>query len=40
MAEAFVIFRPTGQIMWALVDGAGQDQITLQLGSQIFDLLA
>ncbi|MDP2495841.1 calcium-binding protein [Shimia thalassica] len=26
--EAFVIYRPTGQILWALVDGASQD-ITL-----------
>ena len=37
--EAFVIFRPTGQILWALVDGGGQDQIMLQLGSETFDLL-
>ncbi len=36
--EAFVIYRPTGQIMWALVDGDGQDEINLQLGSQIYDL--
>ena len=38
--EAFVIFKPTGQIMWALVDGNGQDQINLQIGSDTFDLLA
>ncbi|MCV2890852.1 FG-GAP-like repeat-containing protein [Ruegeria aquimaris] len=42
--EAFVIYRPTGQIMWALVDGAGQDSITLQIGSDAVgitvDLLA
>jgi Ca2+-binding RTX toxin-like protein len=25
--EAFVIYRPTGQILWALVDGAAQDRI-------------
>ncbi|MCV2890979.1 calcium-binding protein [Ruegeria aquimaris] len=37
--EAFVIYRPTGQIMWALVDGAGQSSITLQIGSDLFDLL-
>jgi len=29
IAEAFVIYRPTGQILWALVDGAGQDSILL-----------
>ncbi len=38
--EAFVIYRPTGQIMWALVDGAGQSGINLQIGSEVFDLLA
>ncbi|MEQ9696037.1 hypothetical protein [Shimia sp. SDUM112013] len=38
--EAFVIYRPTGQIMWALIDGAGQDSINLQIGGQVFDLMA
>jgi Ca2+-binding RTX toxin-like protein len=38
--EAFVIYRPTGQIMWALVDGMGQDSINVQIGGQIYDLLA
>ncbi|SEM69597.1 calcium-binding protein [Palleronia pelagia] len=38
--EAFVIFRPTGQILWALVDGAGQDAINLSIGGQVFDLTA
>ena len=37
--EAFVIYRPTGQIMWALVDGDAQGQINLQLGGAVFDLL-
>jgi Ca2+-binding RTX toxin-like protein len=40
VAEAFVIYRPTGQILWALVDGAGQGGINLQIGGQVFDLLA
>lgn len=39
VAEAFVIYKPTGQIIWALVDGAGQDAIWLQLGSQLYDLV-
>lgn len=39
VAEAFVIYRPTGQIIWALVDGSGQTEINLQLGSDVFDLL-
>ena len=37
--EAFVIYKPTGQILWALVDGAGQDSINLQIGGDVFDLL-
>ncbi|MDO6479386.1 calcium-binding protein [Shimia thalassica] len=37
--EAFVIYRPTGQIMWALVDGGGQASINLQIGGEVFDLL-
>ncbi len=40
VGEAFVIYRPTGQIMWALIDGAGQDQINLQIGGDVFDLMA
>ena len=39
VAEAFVIYRPTGQIIWALVDGAGQDALLLQIGSEVHDLL-
>lgn len=38
--EAFVIYRPTGQIMWALVDGEGQPNINLQIGSDVFDLVS
>ncbi|MEP3635228.1 MAG: hypothetical protein ABJQ23_16770 [Shimia thalassica] len=39
--EAFVIFRPTSQIIWALVDGAGQAEINLRVSgsSEMFDLL-
>jgi len=39
VAEAFVIYRPTGQIIWALVDGAGQDSINLRIGGEVFDLM-
>ena len=39
-AEAFVIHRPTGQIIWALVDGDAQDAIILRIGGTDFDLLA
>jgi Ca2+-binding RTX toxin-like protein len=39
--EAFVIYRPTEQIIWALVDGAGQDAINLRIAEAdtAFDLL-
>ena len=40
IAEGFVIYKPSGQILWALVDGAGQDEINLKIGSDTFDLLA
>jgi len=39
VAEAFVTYRPTGQIIWALVDGAGQESIMVRSGPEIFDLL-
>jgi Ca2+-binding RTX toxin-like protein len=38
--EAFVIYRPTGQILWALIDGAGQSEINIRIGTDTFDLLA
>ena len=38
--EAFVVYRPTGQILWALVDGAANDHIWLQIGANTYDLLA
>ncbi len=37
--EAFVIYRPTGQILFALVDGGAQSAINLQIGDQTFNLL-
>jgi Ca2+-binding RTX toxin-like protein len=40
VSEAFVIYRPTGQVLFALVDGDGQSSINLQIGGQVFDLLA
>jgi Ca2+-binding RTX toxin-like protein len=39
VAEAFVIYRPTGQIIWALVDGMGQQSINLRIGGEVFDLM-
>lgn len=40
IAESFVIYRPTGQILFALIDGAAQDSINLRIGGDVFDLLA
>lgn len=37
--EAFVIYKPTEQILWALVDGGEQSSINLQIGGDTFDLL-
>ena len=39
LKEAFVIYTPTGQVLWALVDGGGQASINLQIGAEVFDLL-
>jgi hypothetical protein len=36
--EAFIIYRPTGQIIWALVDGDAQDSLTLSLGGTEVEL--
>ena len=38
--EAFVIYRPTGQILWALVDGAAQSSINLVIAGVEYDVLA
>ncbi len=40
VAEGFVIYKPTGQNIWALADGAGQDEINLKMGGDVFNLLA
>lgn len=39
--ELFVTYRPTGQILWALVDGAANTAIDLKIAgsAQIFDLM-
>ncbi|MYM55880.1 hypothetical protein GR167_11255 [Rhodobacteraceae bacterium GS-10] len=36
--EAFIIYRPTGQILWALVDGGAQDHFNLMLGATVYEL--
>jgi len=38
--EAFIVYRPTGQIIWALVDGAANDHIWLQVGANTYDLMS
>jgi len=32
VVEALIIYRPTPQIMWALVDGDAQGSLNIQLG--------
>lgn len=39
VAEAFIIYLPTNQIMWALVDGGAQPQITVEIAGTYYDLL-
>jgi hypothetical protein len=41
VAEAFVIHRPSGQIIWALVDGAAEDSLLLRIAGEggVYDLL-
>ncbi len=38
--EIFVTYIPSGNILWALVDGASQSSIDLKVGDLVFDLLA
>lgn len=37
-AEAFVIYRPTGLIVWALIDGSDHEALSLQIGTGIFQI--
>ena len=39
MAEAFVLYRPTGQILWALVDGAAQGRVLVQIAGAEYEML-
>ncbi|WP_417603924.1 nidogen-like domain-containing protein [Primorskyibacter flagellatus] len=36
--EAFVVYRPTGQILWALIDGGTQSSVTLFMTGQEYEL--
>ena len=38
--DAFVIYTPTNQTLWMLVDGAGQSQINVVISNVVYDLLA
>lgn len=38
--EVFVIYKPTSQIIWALVDGGNARSINLEIGGDVFDLMA
>jgi len=38
--EAFVIYKPNSQILWALVDGGALDEINIAIGGTEYDLLS
>jgi serralysin len=38
--EVEIVYAPTGQVLWTLIDGAAQSQIWVQSGGHGFDLLA
>ena len=38
--EMVITYKPTGQVIWTLVDGSLNDHIYVQVGSYTFDLLA
>ncbi|RSK37796.1 calcium-binding protein [Rhodovulum iodosum] len=38
--EAFVVYRPAGVVLWALVDGGDEDEINISIGGEVFDLLS
>ena len=40
VSEAFIIYKPTGQIIWALVDGGGQSEIIIRIAGVDYDLMA
>jgi hypothetical protein len=39
VCEAFVIYRPTDEIIWKLVDCAAEDHFILPMNSETFDLI-
>ena len=39
VAEAFVTYRPTGQILWAVIDGAEEDSLNVMANGENFDLM-
>ena len=38
--EVFITYIPAGRVVWALVDGDLNTEINIQIGQQVFDLLA
>lgn len=38
VSEAFVVYHPTRQIIWALVDGGAQDEINLKIDGDVFNI--
>lgn len=40
VSEAFIIYKPTGQIIWALVDGDAQSEILIRIDGGDYNLIA
>ena len=38
--EAFVTYVPTGRVLWALIDGGGEDVLNISIGGQVVDLFS
>ncbi|MEY8841158.1 hypothetical protein AB9K41_19190, partial [Cribrihabitans sp. XS_ASV171] len=40
VSEVFITHVPSGNLLWALVDGDAQSAINIQIAGQTFDLLS
>ncbi len=38
--EVFITHRPSGNLLWALIDGDGEAELNIRIGTDVFDLLA
>ncbi len=38
--EVFITHRPSGNLLWALIDGDAEAELNIRIGTEVFDLLA